>query len=72
MSILEQYAFAYRLRAVRFRRQLTRDCGFLQLPRPRWLETSTRFGAYWLAGPSGVLLRRCYLALHGFVIARQV
>lgn len=42
------------------------------LPRPRWLETSTRFGAYWLAGPSGVLLRRCYLAVHGFVIAREV
>lgn len=44
----------------------------LQLPRPRWLETSTRFGAYWLSSPSGVLLRRFTLAVHGFVIARQV
>lgn len=42
------------------------------LPRPRWLETSTRFGAYWLSSPSGVLLRRFTLAVHGFVIAREV
>ncbi|KAL0041449.1 hypothetical protein WJX79_003695 [Trebouxia sp. C0005] len=42
------------------------------LPRPRWLETSTRFGAYWLSSPSGVLLRRFALAIHGFVIAREV
>lgn len=44
----------------------------LQLPRPRWLETSTRVGAYWLSSPSGVLLRRFALALQGFVIARYV
>lgn len=44
----------------------------LLLPRPRWLETSTRFGAYWMYSPSGVLLRRFALAVHGFVIAREV
>ncbi|DBA94873.1 TPA: hypothetical protein ACH3X1_002407 [Trebouxia sp. C0004] len=42
------------------------------LPRPRWLETSTRFGAFWMSSPSGVLLRRFTLAVHGFVIAREV
>ena len=52
-------------------RGLTRLSG-TQLPRPRWLETSTRFGAFWLSSPSGVLLRRFALAVHGFVIARHV
>ncbi len=52
-------------------RQLTHAYSLLQLPRPRWLETSTRFGAYWLSSPSGVLLRRFTLAVHGFVIASQ-
>ena len=52
-------------------RQITQAKPVLQLPRPRWLETSTRFGAYWMSSPSGVLLRRFTLAVHGFVIARQ-
>ena len=52
-------------------RQPTQAKPALQLPRPRWLETSTRFGAYWMSSPSGVLLRRFTLAVHGFVIARQ-
>lgn len=43
-----------------------------QLPRPRWLETSSRVGAFWLASPSGVLFRRFTLAVQGAVIARQV
>jgi hypothetical protein len=52
-------------------RQPTQAKPVLQLPRPRWLETSTRFGAYWMSSPSGVVLRRFALAVHGFVIARQ-
>ena len=42
-----------------------------QLPRPRWIATSSKVSAYWLASPSGVLLRRFTLAIQGFVIVRQ-
>lgn len=44
----------------------------VQLPRPKWLETSSNVTSYWLASPSGVLLRRFTLAVQGIVIARHV
>ena len=43
----------------------------VQLPRPKWLATSSKV-TYWLASPSGVLLRRLTLAVQGIAIARHV